>query len=358
MKKVEKIEEKLMELPWYVGEYIHHQQLKMSEASILNYVHDYLIFFGWLVAEEISSGPMKEVPLSVLEKLKVQDIDNYQRHLLLYREPRENKKQLSVHTINRKLSSLKSLFNYLSNVAEDDDFNPYLQRNIMVKVKVSGEKVTSAGKAKRIEGKILRGQELSDFLHFVAVDYPLQMDDNKKLVNYHTKNKERDVALISLILGSGLRVSELAGLNVNDVDLVSCSAQVIRKGSKQDSVPFDNVAKQDLEDYLAIRQDRYKVDKSERALFLSLSSGRDKDGSTRFSVRAIQDMIKRYAKAYGKPLLSVHKLRHSFATEHYEQNKNLPLLSEIMGHESVTTTSIYNHLTQNQKRESVNRLNR
>jgi site-specific recombinase XerD len=69
-------------------------------------------------------------------------------------------------------------------------------------------------------------------------------------------------------------------------------------------------------------------------------------------------MVKKYATAFGKPLLSVHKLRHSFATEHFERNQNLPILSEILGHESMETTGVYNHLSQQAKRESVNRLNR
>jgi integrase len=356
METMAKIEEKLTTLPWYVMEFVHHKQLKMSAASLLNYVHDYQIFFGWLVSEGFYPGEPKDVPVSVLEKLKLQDIDNFQRYLLLYRKSRG--KQMSVHTINRKLSSLKSLFHYLTNIAEDDNYNPYLNRNVMAKVELAGDKVTPAAKAKKIEGKILRGDELRNFLNFISIEYPILEANNKRLVNYHAVNKERDIALISLILGSGLRVSEVAGLDIKDVDLASCVVRVIRKGNKEDSVPFDNIARDDIKEYLAIRADRYKVDKSEPALFLSYPSGPSKTVSTRMTVRAIQEMVKKYAKAYNKPLLSVHKLRHSFATAHFEENKNLPILAEIMGHESVETTSIYNHLSHTEKRESVNRLKR
>ncbi|HJV45966.1 MAG TPA: tyrosine recombinase XerS [Bacillota bacterium] len=352
----ERLESKLPTLPWYVMEFIHHKQLKMSPASLLNYVHDYILFFDWLIIEGFSKGERSEVPLKVLETLKLQDIDGFQRYLLLQRKKAIGK-SIANATINRKLSSLKSLFHYLSQIAEDDEYNPYLSRNVMAKVEMTGDKVTSAAKAKKIEGKILRGDEMNDFLHFVAVDYPIHMSSNKKLVNFHEKNKERDIAIISLILGSGLRVSEIVGLDVDDIDRSSCTARVIRKGNKEDSVPFDNVALQDLLAYLSVREERFKVGKSEKALFLSYPIG--PEGITnRITVRAVQQMVKKYGVAFGKPLLSVHKLRHSFATEHFEKNQNLPILSEILGHESIETTGIYNHLSEQAKRESVNRLNR
>lgn len=352
----ERLEAKLETLPWYVMEFIHHKQLKMSPASLLNYVHDYLVFLDWLLIEGFFRGDRKEIPLSILASLKLQDIDNFQRYLMLERK-KTSSKAVSIATINRKLSALKSLFHYLSQIAEDDQFQPYLSRNVMAKVEMTGEKMTAAAKAKKIEGKILRGDDMNRFLQFVAVDYPKFVADNKKLVNFHEKNKERDIALVSLILGSGLRVSEVVGLDLDDIDRSSCSARVIRKGNKEDSVPFDNVALQDLLAYIQVREERYRVDKSEKALFLSYPIGPE-GISNRMTVRAVQQMVKKYGQAFGKPLLSVHKLRHSFATEHFERNQNLPILSEILGHESIETTGIYNHLSQQAKRESVNRLNR
>ncbi|MBP1931147.1 tyrosine recombinase XerS [Ammoniphilus resinae] len=353
----ERLESKLDSLPWYVMEFIHHKQLKMSPASLLNYVHDYIIFFDWLVIEGFHPGPREKISLEVLAKLKLQDIDNFQRFLMLNRKKSGSSKSISSATINRKLSSLKSLFHYLSQIAEDDQFNPYLRRNVMAKVEMTGEKMTPAAKAKKIEGKILRGEEMNQFLQFVSLDYPKAVAENKKLVSFHEKNKERDVAMISLILGSGMRVSEIVGLDLEDIDQSSCTARVMRKGNKEDSVPFDNVALQDLLSYIAVRKEKYKVDKSEKALFLSYPIG-PVGVSNRMTTRAVQQIIKKYAKAFGKPLLSVHKLRHSFATEHFERNQNLPILSEILGHESIETTGVYNHLSQTAKRESVNRLNR
>jgi site-specific recombinase XerD len=352
----ERLESKLPTLPWYVMEFIHHKQLKMSPASLLNYVHDYILFFDWLIVEGFFKGERSAVSLQTLEKLKLQDIDRFQRHLILHRQ-KTTGKSISNATINRKLSSLKSLFHYLSQIAEDDEYNPYLTRNVMAKVEMTGDKVTAAAKAKKIEGKILRGFEMNSFLHFVATEYPMKVANNKKLVNFHQKNKERDIAMISLILGSGLRVSEIVGLDVDDIDHSSCTARVIRKGNKEDSVPFHRVALQDILAYLSVREERYRVDKSEKALFLSYPIGPE-GISNRMTVRAVQQMVKKYGKAFGKPLLSVHKLRHSFATEHFERNQNLPILSEILGHESIETTGIYNHLSQQAKRESVNRLNR
>jgi site-specific recombinase XerD len=101
----------LKELPWYVEEYIDHKRRKLSAASLLNYCHDYKIFFNWMISEQLFSGAVKDIPLERLEKLTVQQVEGF-----LYALQYElNNKEI---TVNRKLSALKSLFNYLQNIAE------------------------------------------------------------------------------------------------------------------------------------------------------------------------------------------------------------------------------------------------
>ncbi|WP_404452772.1 hypothetical protein LG329_01270 [Virgibacillus necropolis] len=100
-----KVQEKVKELPWYVGEYIDKKRRKLSSASLLNYCHDFNIFFDWLLAEGYSKGSRKEVPLDVLEKLTVQQLEDFLSFL-------EFKLENSPITINRKLSALKSLYCY------------------------------------------------------------------------------------------------------------------------------------------------------------------------------------------------------------------------------------------------------
>lgn len=344
----EKMEEKVDELPWYVGEYIDKRRRKLSPTSLLNYCHDYIIFFDWLVVEGFFDGSKKDIPLELLESLTVQQMEDFLSFL-------EFKLDNSKLTINRKLSALKSLFHYLQNIAETRDLKPYIQRNVMAKLDFNAVKEDQETIANRMEGKILRGDEYEEFRLFVASGYGLANKDNKKIYNFHQMNGERDTAIVSLILGSGLRLSEVAGLDVDDVDWQKNRVRVIRKGNKEQYVYFSEQAMLDLKDYVAIREKKYQVDKSNKALFISSTMG-PKGTTRRFSERSIEKMVEKYATAFGKPALSVHKLRHSFATRYHLENNDIPKLRRQLGHSSVQTTMIYTHLTNDELRTAVNKM--
>jgi site-specific recombinase XerD len=117
-------------------------------------------------------------------------------------------------------------------------------------------------------------------------------------------------------------------------------------------VYFRQEAVEDLKQYLALRETRYKAPKKEKALFLAIANGRP-EGS-RMTKRAIQEMVIKYAKRFGKPYLSVHKLRHSFATDYYIRN-DLYKTQEQLGHASPETTQIYAHLTDKTMQEAIDR---
>ncbi|WP_088034206.1 tyrosine recombinase XerS [Evansella clarkii] len=346
----ERIEEKSRELPWYVNEYIDKRKRKLSPASLINYCHDYIIFFDWIVAEGFFDGNKKDIPLELLERITVQQAEDF----LSFLEFRLNNSKL---TVNRKLSSLKSLFNYLQNIAETSDLEPYIKRNVMAKLELNNIKEDQETLANRMEGKILRGDEYELFRQFVAYDYGIMHQDNKKLYNFHLRNRERDTAVISLILGSGLRLSEVVGLDTDDIDFHKHTVRVIRKGSKEQYVYFSEQAKIDLEEYLKIRTERYELDKSFKALFAAAPMG--KKGTTRrLTARSVEKMVEKYATAFGKPALSVHKLRHSFATRYQMENNDIPKLRRQLGHSSVQTTMIYTHLTNTELEDAVRKMDR
>ncbi|MFS0672607.1 tyrosine recombinase XerS [Ornithinibacillus sp. 179-J 7C1 HS] len=342
-----RIEEKVKELPWYVGEFIDKKRRKLSAASLLNYCHDYIIFFDWLLAEGYFRGKIVDIPLNVLEKLTVQQIEDF----LSFLEYNLGNTPL---TINRKLSALRSLFHYLQNVAETNDLEPYIQRNVMAKIELNDVKEDQETLANRIEGKILRGDEYEQFRQFVASDYGLVHKDNKKLFNFHEKNRERDTAIVSLILGSGLRLSEVVNIDIDDIDWQKNTVRVIRKGNKEQYVYFSEQASIDLKEYISVREVKYQVSKNFKALFIASSMG-PKDTSRRLTGRSIEKIIEKYAKAFGKPALSVHKLRHSFATRYHFENNDVPKLRRQLGHSSIQTTMIYTHLTNEEMRSAVNK---
>ncbi|UOQ85817.1 tyrosine recombinase XerS [Gracilibacillus salinarum] len=346
----EKVENKVKELPWYVGEYIDKKRRKLSPASLLNYCHDYIIFIDWLLAEGFFSGKRTEIPLEILERLTVQQIEDFLSFL-------EFKKDNSELTINRKLSALKSLFNYLQNIAETPELEPYIRRNVMAKIEFNAVKEDQETLANRMEGKMLRGDEYEQFRQFIANDYGELNNDNKKLFNFHMKNRERDTAIVSLILGSGLRLSEVVGINADDIDWKKNTVRVVRKGNKEQYVYFSNQAMNDLQDYIKIRQERYNPSKDNNALFIASVMG-PKGTTRRLSARSIEKIVEKYATAFGKPSLSVHKLRHSFATRYHLENNDVPKLRRQLGHSSIQTTMIYTHLTNDEMRSAVNKLSK
>ncbi|MNZ51513.1 Tyrosine recombinase XerS [compost metagenome] len=346
-----KLDEKTVHMPWFVQQFIDYKLPDLSPSTLLEYVRDYEQFFGWLRAEGLSvAGINAGVTLLELETLHMESIVGYRLYLTTRTEGTNSR-----ITVSRKMSSLRSLFHYLSQIAEDENFYPLLKRNIMAKVEIKRihkPKDTAA----KLKGKILEEDELIEFISYIAEGYGQDIQDNKQALYSYEQNKERDACIASLILNSGLRVSEVVNLNVNDLDLANKLLYVFRKGNNDESfktpVYFREQSKEDLSHYIALRTTRYNTPKRERALFVAVPNGQ-KEGK-RMTKRAIQAMIIKYAKRFGKPYLTVHKLRHSFATDYYLQN-DIYKTKEQLGHASTETTEVYAHLTDKTMSEAIER---
>ncbi|MDF2921784.1 MAG: integrase [Paenibacillaceae bacterium] len=345
------LDKRLPSMPWYVEKFISYKLPDLSPSSLLEYIRDYEIFLKWMMAEGLTEAQdIREVPLGDLERLRMDNIDNF-RMFLSSGEAHANSRT----TIIRKLSSLRSLFHYLSQIAEDEEFYPLLKRNIMAKVQI---KRTHKPKdtAAKLEGKLLQEHEISEFIEYIGSGYGEDVAANKQAVYSHKLNMERDTCIVSLILHSGLRVSEVVNLNADDLDLKKKLIYVYRKGKNDETfktpVYFRQLAMEHLNRYLGLRATRYRPAKREKALFLAIANG--KHEGERMTKRAIQEMVMKYAKRFGKPYLSVHKLRHSFATDYYVRN-DLYKTQEQLGHASPETTQIYAHLTDKTMAEAIDR---
>ncbi|WP_422661062.1 tyrosine recombinase XerS [Paenibacillus sp. EC2-1] len=346
-----KLDEKVPSMPWYVQQFIDYKLPDLSPSTLLEYVRDYETFFNWLRSEGLSEAEHNsKVTLLELETLRMESVTGYRLYLTTRTEGTNSR-----ITVSRKMSSLRSLFHYLSQIAEDEDFYPLLKRNIMAKVenkRIHKPKDTAA----KLKGKILEDEELIDFIGYIHEGYAVDVANNKQALYAHELNKERDACITSLILNSGLRVSEVVNLNISDLDMNNKMLHVYRKGNNDETfktpVYFRAQAKDDLEHYLALRQSRYKVPKREKALFVALRNGQVE--GQRMTKRAIQAMIIKYAKRFGKPSLTVHKLRHSFATDYYLQN-DIYKTKEQLGHASTETTEVYAHLTDKTMSEAIER---
>ncbi|WP_223066208.1 tyrosine recombinase XerS [Paenibacillus caui] len=346
-----KLDEKVVLMPWFVQQFIDYKLPDLSPSTLLEYIRDYEQFFGWLRAEGLSAAASNlEVTLQELEVLHMESIVSYRLHLTTRTEGTNSRV-----TVSRKLSSLRSLFHYLSQIAEDENFYPLLKRNIMAKVEIKRihkPKDTAA----KLKGKILEDDELLDFIAYIHENYRHDIENNKQALHAFEMNRERDACIASLILNSGLRVSEVVNLNIDDLDLANKLLYVFRKGHNDETfkspVYFREQARDDLVEYMALRQSRYRTPKKEKALFVALPNG-SKEGK-RMTKRAIQAMIIKYAKRYGKPFLTVHKLRHSFATDYYLQN-DIYKTKEQLGHASTETTEVYAHLTDKTMSQAIER---
>ncbi|MCY9666483.1 tyrosine recombinase XerS [Paenibacillus alginolyticus] len=345
-----KLYEKINDFPWYVVEFVDHKANNLSPSTLLGYLFDYEIFFGWLISEAgCPCEKIKDIPLYFLENLDKKIADSFPKFLVIQHKADSKvsrKKKNSEATISRKMAALKSLFSYLQNEAEDGNQKPLLTRNVITKIKYTPTKIDIQTKADIIQHKILDSKEsVESFRRFVASDYSKLPGLNKRHLSWYEDNRERDTAIISLILGSGLRVNEVATLTLGDIDWSKRRVLVKRKSKKKQSVPFSIRSKLDLEEYMNVRGTRYKPSDSETAFFLT-------KGGKAMTKNAMQKMVLRYSTAYGKRL-SVHKLRHTFATELYKKTKDTRLVQDVLGHAEPKTTAVYTHIGNDEQNRAI-----
>mgnify|MGYP000821738595 FL=1 len=181
----------------------------------------------------------------------------------------------------------------------------------------------------------------------------LSLDDSKKLLNItaseENRNKERDYAIITLFLNCGMRLSELVGINIKDIDFNECKLNVIGKGNKERTIYLNKACMNAIDDYLNIRPKEKIQYNSKDALFLS-------ERRERISNRTVQYIVKQELLKAGLDInkYSVHKLRHTAATLMYKYgNVDIRALQELLGHASISTTEIYTHVDNEQVRNAV-----
>ena len=172
-----------------------------------------------------------------------------------------------------------------------------------------------------------------------------KLSEKQKL--YHERTKVRDLAMMSLLLGTGIRVSECVGLNINDIDLDTCGARVYRKGGKESVIYFSDEVRDVLEDYLDEREMIDAVPGNEDALFLSMQR-------KRINVRSVENLVKKYAKLV-TPLKKItpHKLRSTYGTSLYRETGDIYLVASVLGHNDVNTTRKHYAAQEEERRRSA-----
>jgi|SRR5829696_1504030 len=181
-----------------------------------------------------------------------------------------------------------------------------------------------------------------------SLPHPLTVDEVGRLldaVDVTTPAGRRDRAILELLYGSGLRVSELTGLDVDDVDLEEGSVRVLGKGGKEREVPLGRYGREAVGAYLATARSTFVTGRDRGALFLNQRGGR-------LSRQSCDRMVRAAARGAGIDRhVSLHTLRHSFATHLLEGGADVRVVQELLGHASVATTQIYTLVTREHLRE-------
>ncbi len=295
--------------------------LNKSQNTVKEYNYDLNTFLKYILyhfkmtnEKDLKQISIRNMSLETISKITLDDIHSF----LFYLTNTYNSKAA---TRARKVSSIRVFFNYLCNKAGLIEKNP----------------------AQNLETPKLDKR----------IPKYLTLDDSKKLLeavnDMDDRNKERDYAIITLFLNCGMRLSELVGINIKDINFNDQKLNVIGKGNKERTIYLNSACMNAVNKYLAVRpHDNIKYD-SKDALFLS-------ERRERISNRTVQYIVKQELKRAGLDTnkYSVHKLRHTAATLMYKYgNVDIRALQELLGHESISTTEIYTHVDNSQIRNAV-----
>ncbi len=310
-----KLRKVIRELPLFCAQFFIGIENTTSPLTRLNYAYDLRIFFHFLVHEtgEFSCEKIRDFTLQDLNRVSAYHLEWFLSYLSLYEI--DGKQYVNNERAKaRKVSAVKTMFKYFYR-------KELLQENITDRIQMP----------KLHEKEIIRLEvnEVSKLLN--QAEYGDELSTGQK--RFHEATRLRDVAMLTLFLGTGIRISECVGLNIDDVDFENYSITVTRKGGNRSVLYFSEEVADALMEYLDDRKHnpRYAGVK-ETALFLSLQN-------RRISCRAVQDLVKKYSSlvTHGKKI-TPHKLRSTFGTNLYRETKDIYVVADVLGHKDVNTT--------------------
>ena len=330
IENIQKLRTMLKELPPFCTEYFRGIEPRTSTRTRIAYAYDLSVFFDFLKKENpvFSKMDRMDFRLEHLDQLTVTDLEEYMEYLK-YRFNENNKEVINKERgIMRKISSLKSFYNYFFRVE---------------KIKTNPAALVRLPKLHDKEIIRLDIDEVAMLLD--EVEQGESLTDRQKA--YHDRTKVRDLALLTLLLGTGIRVSECVGLDIHDVDFKNGGIHIHRKGGKEVTVYFGAEVEDALNHYLAERQRIDPEPGSENALFLSMQR-------KRMNVRSVENLVKKYAKIV-TPLKKItpHKLRSTYGTNLYRETGDIYLVADVLGHSDVNTTKKHYAALEDERRRSA-----
>lgn len=314
----QKMDRLYKELPPYVDSYLNARASNCRASTRLAYAGDLVIFFTFLCEKNpvLHGKTTAQVPLDLLDELTFEDINEYEAYLDHGIRADGHAFTNSPNAKARRMSSLRSFFRYEST-------HGYLKND-----PTAGAERIRLKKDKMINR--LQNDEVRQLMDVTASSRLRSPREQK----FSQKTQLRDTAILTLLLNTGIRISECVGLDLKDIDFDYQSMIVIRKGGKPDTVYFNDTVAGALKDYISLERPAFIGSGDDQALFLS-------NRKQRMKVRSIQEMLKKYSSTAIPQHVKVtpHVLRKTYGTALYDETSDIRLVADVLGHSSVDTTA-------------------
>lgn len=279
------------------------------------YALDLRTFFTYLVnnVPEFKDKPIKSLTITDMESIKTAHIEDFLYAMTLYEGEDGNVYENSEQGKARKLSTLRSFYKVL------------MKRDILINPSASNVSMPKIREKNIIR---LEPNEMARLLDAIQDATGL----TKKQADFHALTMVRDLAIVTLFLGTGMRISELVGIDVDDIDFFSNEITITRKGGSQSVIFFGDEVRSALLQYALQRENKKPAEGHENAFFLSVQR-------KRISVAAVENLVKKYANiAVPGKNITPHKLRSSYGSQLYNETGDLYLVADVLGHKDVNTT--------------------
>lgn len=321
-------EELLKELPSFCKDFYDAKinLAKSSQALYMRHMKTFLLYLHDVIAADCWLKPVCSYTYDDMQNLVYKDAEGFVVWLMAQHKYGKNNKdigKLSRKTIESYLHALSSYWNYFI-VAQDFSGNIW-------------SKIEKSSKNTKELIYIVDEEQKTDFMDSVIVGQGLKSD---RAMKFHEKTALRDNTICSILLTTGIRVSELVGLDINDLYLERDYCNIVTKGSKEKKAYFPDYVTELVSEYLEYRK-KLPLDADNKALFVS-TQGRT--AGERLSVRAVERLVKKYAEAAkvdNADKITPHKLRSTAAMNVLEKTGNIALVKEFLNHENIGTTQIY-----------------
>lgn len=332
LKNTLQLREVLKTMPTFTKDYFRAIDTTTTAKTRISYAYDIRTFFQFLldVNPTYKNNSITTMTIDILDQVQALDIEEYLEYLKVYRSSDNQIITNNERGIKRKLSALRSFYAY------------YFKREMIMTnptVLIDMPKIHEKAITK------LDHDEVALLLDYI--EHCGNVLTGQKKV-YYEKTKDRDLALVTLLLGTGIRVSECVGLDIEDVDFKNNGIKVTRKGGNEMIVYFSEEVEQILKKYISVRSNIISIPGHEHALFYSSQK-------KRMGIQAVENLVKKYAKEITTTKkITPHKLRSTYGTALYKETGDIYLVADVLGHKDVNTTKRhYAAIDDNRRRKAA-----